>query len=162
MVTPKSRLTRDMVIGLWVMMTKRVSVVAAMEREDADIRGLAVALSDALKEFHRALIRAEIGDDPVLNNPYTMLFALIDNPALAWMGGLSRLIARIDEQVADGSIAEPAALAKFGREAAALIGEGEGEADPEFRLRHLTAIQKEPEVGLATGRLRAALAKLPR
>lgn len=133
-----------------------------MEREDADIRGLAVSLSDALKELHRGLIRAEIGDDPVLNNPYTMLFALIDNPALAWMRGLSSLISRIDEQVADGSIAEPGALASLGGEAAALMGEGEGEADPAFRLRHLTAIQNEPEVGLATGRLRATLAKLPR
>ncbi len=124
-----------------------------------DERGSAVALSNALKELHRALIRAERGDDPVLGNPYTMLFALIDNPAYAWMGGLSRLIVRIDEAVsADEPVTEDA-LAGFRREAGALIGEGKGEEDAAFRLRHLMALQKEPEVGLATGRLRKALAE---
>lgn len=117
-------------------------------------------LSDALKDFHRALIRAEAGDDPVLNNPYTMLFALIDNPAYAWMSGLSGMISRLDEQIADGTITEAGALGQVYSEAAALIGEGEGQLDPAFRLRHLTALQKEPAVGLATGRLRRALAEL--
>ena len=117
-------------------------------------------LSDALKDFHRALIRAEAGDDPVLNNPYTMLFALIDNPAYAWMSGLSGMISRLDEQIADGTITEAGALGQVYSEAVALIGEGEGQLDPAFRLRHLTALQKEPAVGLATGRLRRALAEL--
>ena len=119
------------------------------------------ALSDALKVFHRALIRAEIGDDPVLNNPYTMLFALIDNPGFAWMGTLSRLITRIDEQTVDGTIEEPGVLGAYRSEAAALIGEGEGESDAVFRLHHLMALQKEPAVGLATGRLRQTIAGIP-
>lgn len=132
-----------------------------MQDDIEEARRQARALSDALKDFHRALIRAEIGDDPVLKNPYTMLFALIDNPAYAWMGRLSGMIAQIDEQVADGTIAEPGLLALSVKEAAALIGEREGEPDPAFRLRHLTALQKEPEVGLATGRLRKVLKELP-
>ena len=129
-------------------------------QDDATQAVHARTLSDALKEFHRSLIRAEIGDDPVLNNPYTMLFALIDNPAYAWMGRLSRTIALIDEQISDGTIADDGVLQVHIRQAAALIGEGENEVDPAFRLRHLTALQKEPEVGLATGRLRVALRKL--
>lgn len=129
-------------------------------QDDATQAVHAGTLSDALKEFHRSLIRAEIGDDPVLNNPYTMLFALIDNPAYAWMGRLSRTIALIDEQISDGTIADDGVLQAHIRQAAALIGEGEDEVDPAFRLRHLTALQKEPEVGLATGRLRVALRKL--
>lgn len=132
-----------------------------MAHEDTDPAALAATLSQALKDFHRALIRAEIGDDPALGNPYTMLFALIGDPRFAWMGTLSRLIARIDEMIAEGGIGEPGALPALREAAAALIGEGEGEADPVFRLRHLTALQKEPEVGLATGRLRKALAGLP-
>jgi hypothetical protein len=132
-----------------------------MQDGNADVLQQARALSIALKDFHRALIRAEIGDDPVLNNPYTMLFALIDNPAYAWMSGLSGLIARLDEKTSDGTIADPGVLAAHVREAAALIGEREDEADPTFRLRHLTALQKEPEVGLATGRLRKVLKDLP-
>jgi hypothetical protein len=131
-----------------------------MDGDRAQVIANARALSDALKDFHRALIRAEAGDDPVLNNPYTMLFALIDNPAYAWMSGISGMIARLDEQISEGTITEAGALGQVLNEAAAFIGEGDGAADPAFRLRHLTALQKEPAVGLATGRLRRTLAEL--
>lgn len=127
-----------------------------------DPANLAAELSAALKELHRALIRSEIGDDPSLDNPYTMLFALIGDPRFAWMGVLSRLIVRIDETLADreaGGDAVVAQLPAWRGEAAALIGGDE--ADAAFRLRHLMALQKEPEVGLATGRLRKTLARLP-
>lgn len=74
---------------------------------------------------------------------------------------LSQLIARIDQQVADGEIGSHEALARLRAEAAALIGDGKGEAVAAFRLRHLMALQTEPEAGLATGRLRKVLARLP-
>ena len=120
------------------------------------------ALSAALQGYHRALIRAEIGSDPTLdNNPYTMLFALIDHPSYAWMGALSRLITRIDQHVADGEAARPGLVPSLYAEAAALLaGTGSPESE-EFRMRHQMALQKEPEVGLATGRLRRVLAAGP-
>ena len=123
-------------------------------------------LSSALKQLHRALIRAEIGDDPALANPYTMLFALIGDPRFAWMGPLSQLIARIDQKVADKEVADAAALASLRAEAAGLVGEGSdkqelGEGVASFRMRHVMALQREPEAGLATGRLRKVLARLP-
>lgn len=133
-----------------------------MTDPNADNAAHAASLSSALKDFHRSLIRAEIGDDPALqNNPYTMLFALIGDPRFAWMGVLSELIARIDEKISEGEMDETDALSGFREEAAALIGEGGGESVAEFRLRHLTALQNEPEVGLATGRLRKALSAIP-
>lgn len=130
---------------------------------------LAAQLSGALKELHRALIRAEVGDDPALQNPYTMLFALIGDPRFAWMGPLSQLIARIDQQVADGEIDGEEVLRALHREVSAMIpamtpamtDNGGGEGLVAFRMRHVMALQKEPEVGLATGRLRKALARLP-
>jgi hypothetical protein len=125
----------------------------------------AKALSAALQDFHRALIRSEVGDDPNLANPYTQLFALIGDPRFAWMGVVSRLVARIDETLADksGDAPDIAGLLHVWRdEAVELLGEGAQEADAQFRLRHLMALQKEPEVGLATGRLRRVLAQLPR
>ena len=124
----------------------------------------AAELSSALKDFHRALIRAEVGDDPALQNPYTMLFALIGDPRFAWMAALSGLITRIDETLADKATGPDAVLAmlpEWREEAVSFIGEGERAADPQFRLRHLTALQNEPQVGLATGRLRRMLATLP-
>ena len=115
-------------------------------------------LSSALKELHRALIRSEIGDDPRLQNPYTMLFALIGDPRFAWMSGLSGLVARIDHAVAKGEIDEPGAFEAFRAESAALL-EGEGDAaSAQFRLRHIMALQNHPDVGLATGALRSRLA----
>jgi len=127
------------------------------ERSD-DPATLATGLSTALKELHRALIRSEVGDDPALANPYTMLFALIGDPRFAWMGVLSDLITRIDEAVTEGELEMTGALAGFRDEASALIGEGGGEAAAAFRLRHLIALHKEPDVGLATGKLRKTLA----
>ncbi|MBE0693367.1 MAG: hypothetical protein IH590_09695 [Aquamicrobium sp.] len=132
-----------------------------MPGTDQNLAALAVELSSALKELHRALIRAEIGDDPALQNPYTMLFALIGDPRFAWMGPLSQLVARIDQQVADGEIDSMEMLAGLRAEAARLIGEGKGGTADGFRMRHVMALQREPEAGLATGRLRKVLARLP-
>jgi hypothetical protein len=131
-----------------------------MPDDSLDSTALATELSTALKDLHRALIRAEVGDDPQLANPYTMLFALIGDPRFSWMGALSELIARIDQAVADGEAVETGVVASLRDEAAGLIGEGGGKAATEFRLRHLTALQKEPEVGLATGKLRKVLARM--
>ncbi len=124
---------------------------------------LATEVSHALKELHRALIRSEIGDDQALQNPYTMLFALIGDPRFAWMGPLSQLIARVDQQVADDELADEEALLGLHREISDLTiqGQGKGEDLAAFRMRHVMALQKEPEVGMATGRLRRALAGLP-
>ena len=91
----------------------------------------AMDLSLALQAFHRALLHAEIGGDPAYDSPYTKLFALIG---------------------------EPGRLDALREEARALLGEGKLKPDDTFRLRHLMALQKEPDVGLATGRLRKVLA----
>lgn len=119
----------------------------------------AADVSSALKELHRGLIRAEIGDDPSLDNPYTMLFALIGDPRFAWMKGLSELIARIDEETGEAEPMAAGRLAAIRDEAAAFLGEGPLAPDSGFRLRYLMAVQKDPAVGLAAGRLRKALAQ---
>lgn len=121
---------------------------------------IAEELSSALKTFHRALIMAEAGDDETLRSPYTLLFAVINDPRFAWTSGLSQLIVRLDEMLKEGEIAAPADLLPFREEVERMLGEGEGE-DAQFRLRYLIAIQKAPDVALATGGLRRVLARLP-
>lgn len=136
-----------------------------MQQPDYDQQATALAseLSSALKELHRALIRAEIGDDPGLKNPYSALFALIGDPRFSWMDPLSQLIVRIDEQVAGKEITSMEMVSQLRRQAALLIGEEKSAvAMPDiFRMRHVMALQKEPEAGFATGRLRKLLAKNP-
>src|SRR5690606_1402058 len=110
-----------------------------------------------LKTFHRALIKAEADADPSLESPYTKLFALIGDPRFAWMNPLSGLIVRIDEAVDEDEPCTADSVSGFVGEAAGLIAHGREESDATFRLRHLMALQAEPDVGLATGQLRAAL-----
>ncbi|WP_202307745.1 hypothetical protein [Mesorhizobium sp. L-8-10] len=114
-------------------------------------------LATALKGLHRALIRAEAGDDPELQNPYTLLFAVIGDPRFSWMGALSQLIVQLEEALDDKE--DIAELAPFLTAAGQLLGEEEG-TQAEFRLRYLMALQKEPDVALATGALRRVLTRL--
>lgn len=118
-------------------------------------------LSAALKDLHRALIRAEAGDDPNLQNPYTLLFAVIGDPRFGWMSGLSQLIVQLDEMLGDDEAASAGTLAPFRTATELLLGEREGE-QAEFRLRYLMSLQKDPDVALATGALRKVVAALPR
>ena len=125
-----------------------------------DTHVLANELSLCLREFHRALIQAEAGNDSDLQNPYTFLFAVIGDPRFAWTNNLTQLIVKLDESIAEGEIAALEDLEPFRIEASRLIG-GEKTSDPKFRLRHLMAIQQVPDVALATGALRKVLGKVP-
>src|SRR5690606_28839339 len=118
---------------------ERIQENAMSETEPSAASGpaiLAAELSAALKDLHRALIRSGSSGVPALQNPSTMLFGLIGDPRFAWMGPLWRLIARIDQQVADEEIAGPEALAALHGEVAGLTGEGK-DADAAFRMRHV-------------------------
>lgn len=127
---------------------------------DPQASAVANELSSALKELHRALIRADIGDDPVLQSPYSALFALIGDPRFNWMEPLSKLIVVIDEKVAGKEITGMDMVIELRRQAGGLIGEGKGPSSEVFRMHHVMALQKDPEAGLATGRLRKVLAKI--
>jgi len=124
------------------------------------IHVLADELSLRLRDFHRALILSEAGDDPSFRNPYTFLFAVIGDPRFAWTNKLAQLIVKLDEQVAEGEISSPEHLLPFSEAVSRMLGGAEGE-DAEFRLRHLIALQKAPDVALATGALRKMLTRLP-
>ncbi|MCV0405674.1 MAG: hypothetical protein K5872_05535 [Rhizobiaceae bacterium] len=72
---------------------------------------------------------------------------------------LSRLIVEIDETLEADEPPDAATTEALAGRAGALISDGAAEPEvDQFRLKRMIAIQREPEVGLATGRLRAALA----
>lgn len=131
-----------------------------MEDPAVAARALAEELSLALKTLHRALVLSEAGDDPALQNPYTLLFSVIHDPRFAWTSGLSQLIVQLDEMQGTGEISALGDLLPFRDAVASLLGDGDDQ-DPRFRLRYLTALQKSPDVALATGRLRSAMKALP-
>ncbi|HWK14949.1 MAG TPA: hypothetical protein VNS02_11180 [Rhizobiaceae bacterium] len=131
------------------------------ENPPASAATMATRLSVALRDLHRALIRAEAGDDPAFQNPYTFLFAVLGDPRFSWTSPLSQLIVQIDEAVAQGELTDVEHIFPLRAAAEQLIGDAK-DGDPEFRLRHLMALQKEPDVALATGALRRALAGLPK
>lgn len=134
-----------------------------MEGRDADVdEHWSRRLSSALKELHRALLRAEIGDDPALQRPYTQLFALIGDPRFAWLAAISQFVTRIDEALDDAEVDPAAMWPEWHREAAGLIGHDGAEGPSAFRLQHLMAVQKDPHVGMATGGLRKVLNERPR
>lgn len=117
-------------------------------------------LSLRLRDFHRALITAEAGDDPSLKNPYTFLFAVLNDPRFAWTGRLSRLIVKLDEEAQEGGLTTAEQLCGYRDEVLRLLNDTK-DGDAEFRLRHLIALQKDPGVALATGALRRVLARIP-
>src|SRR5690606_30623011 len=128
------------------------------------VQDLARDLSGALKAFHRALIEAEAGGDPSLENPYSRLFAVIGDPRFAWTNPLAQLILQLDERMAQGDISTTEDLLPFREKVSRILGEdrtGGGE-DASFRLRYLIALQNSPDVALATGGLRRMLARLPK
>lgn len=125
-----------------------------------NVHAVADELSLRLRDFHCALIHSAAGDDPALKNPYTFLFAVINDPRFAWTAKLSRLIVRLDEAAKEGEIRSGADLAAYGREVAQLIGDGK-DADADFRLHYRMALQVNPEVAIAAGALRRVMAKLP-
>lgn len=131
-----------------------------MKNVDNSARILADDLSRSLRDFHRALIIAEAGGDTNLQNPYTFLFSVIGDPRFAWTAKLTQLIVRLDEMVAEDEVISHEHLQPFVKDVAQMLGQAAG-GDAEFRLRHLMAIQKEPDVAMATGALRRVLGRLP-
>lgn len=125
-----------------------------------DLKTRADDLARALRDLHKTLIHAEAGDDPAYENPYTLLFAVIGNPRFSWLEGMSQLIVLLDEARTDkeGALTE-AVLADAVASARRLIGEGT-DHDPQFRLRHLMAVQNAPDVAIATGKLRGVLEEM--
>jgi len=91
-------------------------------------------ISNELRAVHRALIdaqRAEYEREHGRVAPAEFLQVLINDPAYAWLGPLTGLVAKLDEALADEAL----------------------------QARYLEALQKHPEVLVAHGRLKQSLSK---
>jgi hypothetical protein len=111
------------------------------------------ALSAALRELHRVLVRIEQKSYQDARGsfakPAGLLELLIHDPHFAWLRGLSKTIVALDELVADKEI-DPATLIERAR---AMM-----EQPPEPRLVDL--IQQDPTVAIAFSEVNACLGRL--
>lgn len=116
----------------------------------SDTRDSIRALSAALRELHRVLVRIEQKNYQDAHGsfakPAGLLELLIHDPYFAWLRGMSKTIVILDELVADED-ADPATLAKQARAALA--------QPPEPRLVEL--IQQDPAVAIAFAEVNARL-----
>lgn len=111
------------------------------------------ALSAALRELHRVLVRIEQKSYQDAHGsfakPAGLLELLMHDPHFAWLRGLSKTIVTLDELVADDS-ATPATLTEQARAAV--------DRPPEPRLVEL--IQQDPAVAIAFAEVNACLGRL--
>ncbi len=111
------------------------------------------ALSAALRELHRVLVRIEQQSYQAAHGsfaqPAGLLELLMHDPHFAWLRGLSKSIVALDELVADKEI-DPTTLVERAR---AIM-----EQAPEPRLVEL--IQQDPAVAIAFSEVNARLGDL--
>lgn len=120
-------------------------------------------LARGLRSLHQALMRAEAGDDPAYANPYTLFFALTNEPRFAWLRSLSELMAELDGRAMQGEFRELAELSPHRVRLEQLLGPRDAAA-PEvttFRRRYLELMQASAEVATASGEVRRELARVP-
>lgn len=128
----------------------------------ADPRESIRALSAALRELHRVLVRIEQNTYQDAHGsfakPAGLLELLIHDPHFAWMRGISETIVVLDELVADEE-ADSATMAEQARAAVEqLFGKAGTESEPEPRLVEL--IQQDPAVAIAFSEVNARLGEL--
>ena len=109
------------------------------------------ALSAALRELHRVLVRIEQQAYQTQRGsfakPAGLLELLIHDPHFAWLRGISETIVVLDELVADPDV-DPDAIASQARTAVErLFGKAGTGGTPEPRL--VEVIQQEPAVAIA-------------
>lgn len=122
-------------------------------------------LSRALRAMHKALIRTEMSSVRTGISPrpgaYAQMQRLLHDPSLEWLKPLSTLIVELD-QVLSGAEGLPEARAvEFRGTVEDLFGPNEPERRHGIEHTVGTLTAEHPEVAMALGDLRRALAALP-
>jgi hypothetical protein len=124
------------------------------------LRSRAIALTHALRKLHKALIDVETQYFGAVGGPLEHLQLITNHPHFAWLQKLSSLMAALDERLDDKKQPfDTDAAALFRQAIQALIGPGD-ESDPEFRRKYTALLHDGPEVVIAHGAVRQALAGL--
>ncbi len=127
-------------------------------------RGQLEHLSSVLLELHKVLIDSvktsyerERGQ---VSNPFELLRLLTSDPFFDWLRPLSRMLADFDELLERTGPLTDAELGSVASEVRSLL-EPSDEVPTTFSERYLVALQEQPAVILAHGKVARALATMP-
>ncbi len=114
----------------------------------------------SLIELHRALLKVEQHRYEQTHDrvaPAKMLDLLAFHPDFDWLRAFSGMIVEIDERLSEPTIVTASEAAALRSRIEERLG---GQDSAGVQLRE--AVQSDPEVAIGLGRLRLALAKIPR
>lgn len=121
-------------------------------------RAGAIALTHALRRLHKAMIDAETQHFGAVGSPLEHLQLITTHPHFAWLQKLSSLMAELDERLDEKEQPfDSDTAAAFRTAFEALIGPGK-EIDAEFRRKYNVLLHDAPDVAVAHGAVRQALA----
>lgn len=118
-------------------------------------------LSQAARRVHKAMLDVETQYFGAVGGVLEHLQLVTNHPHFAWLLKLSGLMAELDERLDDKEQPVDAATATDYRSAFEQLVGPRPAIDEDFRKRYLALLQDAPEVAMAHGVLRQALARLP-
>ena len=132
-----------------------------MTQIDADRaqRAKLTALTRALRDLHKHLIHVETQYFGAVASPLEHLQLVTSHPHFAWLQKMSSLMASLDERLDDAEPLGPADASAFRASVENLIGPGEN-GDLQFRAKYNALLHDSPEIVMAHGSVRGALAAI--
>jgi hypothetical protein len=124
------------------------------------LRASLVNLTKTARRLHKAMLDVETQYFGAVNSVLEHLQLVTSHPHFAWLQKLSGLMVEVDERLDEEAPidAETAACIRTAFEM--LVGPRPA-IDEDFRKRYNALLQDAPEIAMAHGALRAALAQLP-
>jgi len=117
-------------------------------------------LAKALRGLHKLLIERETQHFGSVATPLEHLALVTSHPQFAWLQKLSGLMVELDEQLDDAESITVAMAGAYRDAVERLIGPQPAN-DELFRSRYVEFLHESPNVAIAHGEVRKALAELP-
>jgi hypothetical protein len=127
---------------------------------DESLRAALRGLASGARKLHKAMLDVETQYFGAVGGVLEHLQLVTNHPHFAWLLKLSGIMAELDERLDDAEPVDPFAAAQFRTAFEELVGP-RPPIDDGFRKRYLALLHDAPEVAIANGVFRQALARLP-
>jgi hypothetical protein len=117
-------------------------------------------LSKTARRLHKAMLDVETQYFGAVGGVLEHLQLVTNHPHFAWLQKLSGLMVEVDERLDEEEAVDALTAARFRTAFEQLVGPRPA-IDEDFRKRYNALLQDAPEIAMAHGALRAALAQLP-